>query len=75
VRRVAVPGGAQGRGHVVIHGRPDQRVPEPEALACLGQHTRGACLVHRRDQVRHAASEHNRQIGDGEIRAEQGRRP
>ena len=50
-------------------------MPEPEAVAGLGQHASGARLVHRRDQVRHAASEHDRQIGDREIRAEQGRRP
>ena len=50
-------------------------MPEPETVAGLGQHASGACLVHRRDQVRHAASEHDRQIGDREIRAEQGRRP
>ena len=75
VRRVAVPGSAQRRGHIVVQGRPDQRVPEPEAVAGLGQHASGACLVHRRDQVRHAAAEHDRQIGDREVRAEQGRRP
>ena len=73
--RVAVPGGAQRRRHIVVQRRPDQRVPEPEAVAGLGQHASGACLVHRRDQVRHAAAEHDRQIGDREIRAEQGRRP
>jgi len=34
-----------------------------------------AHLVDRRDQVRHAAPQHNRRIRDREIRAEQGRRP
>ena len=50
-------------------------MPEPEAVAGLGQHAGGTCLVHRRDQVRHAAAQHDRQIGDREIHAQQGRRP
>ena len=50
-------------------------MPEPEPAAGLGQHAGGACLVHRRDQVRHAAAQHDAQITDREIRAEQGRGP
>ena len=50
-------------------------MPEPEAVAGLGQHARRACLVDRRDQVRHAAAQHDRQVRHGEIHAEQGRRP
>ena len=48
---------------------------EPEAVAGLGQHASGARLVDRRDQVRHAAAEHDGQVGDREVRAEQRRRP
>jgi len=50
-------------------------MPEPQAVAGLGQHAHGTCLVDRRDQVRHATPKHDRQIRDREIRAEQGRRP
>ena len=50
-------------------------MPEPEARGRTRPARRGARLVHRRDQVRHAASEHDRQVGDREVRAEQGRRP
>ena len=64
-----------GRGHLVVQRRPDQRMPEPQAGAGLGQHAGGARLVHRRDQVRHAAAQHDRQVMTGEIHAEQGRRP
>ena len=45
-------------------------MPEPEAVARLGQHAGGTRLVNRRDQVRHAATQHDRQVGDREIRAE-----
>jgi hypothetical protein len=37
-------------------------MPEPQAVAGLGQHADGTCLVNRRDQVRHAAAEHDRQV-------------
>ena len=47
---------------------------EPQAVAGLGQYADRACLVHRGDQVRHAPAEHDGQIGDREVRAEQGRR-
>ena len=50
-------------------------MPESEAVARLGQHASGARLVDRRDQVCHAAAEHDGQIGDREVRAEQSRRP
>ena len=50
-------------------------MPEPEAAAGLGQHADGTRLVHRRDQVRHAAAQYDRQIGDREIHPEQGRGP
>ena len=72
---VAVPRGAHRRRHLVVQRRPDQRMPEPEAVPGLGQHAGRARLVHRRDQVRHAAAQHDRQVGDREIHAEQGRRP
>ena len=47
---------------------------EPETGAEFRQHTGSTGLLNRRDQVRHAAAEHDRQVGDREIRAEQGRR-
>ena len=72
---IAVPGGAHRRRHLVVQRFPDQRVPEPEAPAGLGQHADGTCFVHCRDQVGHAAIQHDRQIRDREIRAEQRRRP
>jgi len=50
-------------------------MPEPQAVAGLGQHADRARLVDRRDQVRHAAAQHDGQIGDGEFHPEQGRRP
>ena len=49
-------------------------MPEPEAGAGLGQHPGGTRLLHRRDQVRHAAAQHDRQIGDRELHPEQRRR-
>ncbi len=71
----AVPGRAYRRRHVVIQCGPDQRMPEPQAVAGSGQHAHGTRLVHRRDQVGNAAAQHGGQIGDREVRAEQGRRP
>ena len=50
-------------------------MPEAQAVGGLGQHADGTCLVHRRHQVRHVTAQHDGQIGDREVRAEQGRRP
>jgi hypothetical protein len=38
-------------------------VAAPEAVAGLSQDAGGACLAYRRYQIRHAAAEHDRQIG------------
>ena len=72
---VAVPGGAHRHRYLVVQRRPDQRMPEPEAAAGLGQHAGRAGLVHGRDQVGHAAAQHDRQVRHGEVHAQQGRRP
>ena len=48
-------------------------MPEPEAGAGLGQHPGGTRLVHRRDQLGHAAAQHDRQVGDRELHPEQRR--
>ena len=72
---IAVPGGAHRRRHLVVQRRPDQRMPESEAIAGFGQHAGGTRLVNRRDQVRHAAAQHDRQIRNRELHAQQGRRP
>jgi hypothetical protein len=49
-------------------------MPEPEVGAGLGQYAGGTRLFHRRDQVRHAAVQHDRQVMNREIHAEQGGR-
>ncbi len=72
---IAVPGGAHRRRYLVVQRRTDHRMPEPETVARLSQHADGACLVNGRDQVRHAATEHGRQVRHGEIHAEQCRGP
>ena len=69
-----MPGRADGGRHLVVQRRPDQRMTERQAVAGFGQHSDGTCLVHRRDQVRYASAQHDGQIGDREVRAEQGRR-
>ena len=48
-------------------------MPESEAAAGLGQHADGACLVYGRDQVSNTAVQHDRQVRDREVHAEQGR--
>ena len=50
-------------------------MPEPEGVAGLGQHARGAGVVDGRDQVCHAAAQHDRQVRHGKVHAQQGRRP
>ena len=73
--RVAVPGGPHRHRYLLVQRRTDQRMPEPQAVAGFGQHAGGACLVHGRDQVRHTAAQHDRQVRHREIHTEQGRRP
>ena len=74
-QRITMPGGTHRRGHLVVQRRPDQRMPESEAIAGLRQHADGTRLVHGRDQVRHPAAKHRGQIRDREVHAEQGRGP
>ena len=73
--RVPVPGGAHRRRHFLVKRRADQRVPEAKAVTRFGEHARDARLVDSREQVRQAAAEHDRQVGDLEVHAEQRRSP
>ena len=52
--RLAVPGGPHRQRYLLVQGRADQWMTEPEAGAGLGQDAGGPGLVHGRDQVRHA---------------------
>jgi hypothetical protein len=50
-------------------------MPESQAMTRLGQHAGLNRLVDRREQVRHAAVQHDRKIRNREVHAQQGRRP
>ena len=58
--RITVPGSSDRRWHVVVQGRPDERMPESEAAAGLGQHADSARLVDRR--IRSATPRYDRQV-------------
>ena len=71
---VAVPGGAHRGGHLGVERLPDQRVPEREADAGIGQHPHRPGLVERGDQGGDGPAEHRGQVGDPELHSEQRRR-
>jgi hypothetical protein len=48
-------------------------MPEPKTTVRFGQNASGTCLINRWEQVRHGAAEHEHQIRDGEVSAEQSR--
>ena len=73
--RLAVPGGPHRSRYLLVEGGADQRVPEPQPAAGLGQHAGGPGLVHGRDQVRDAPAEHGGQVWHREVHAEQGGGP
>ena len=70
---IAVPGGPHRCWYLVVQRSPDQRMPEREAVARIGQHASRACLGNGRNQVGHAATEDGRQIRHGKVDAEQRR--
>ena len=49
-------------------------MPEPKTTVRFSQNASGTCLINRREQARHGAAEHEHQISDGEVSAEQSRR-
>src|SRR5260370_7728662 len=50
------------RSHFLVERRPDQQVPEAEAVARFGEHARGARLVNGREQVRQKSEEHTSEL-------------
>ena len=71
---VAMPGGTHRHRYLLIQRRADQRMPESQAGAGLGEHAGGAGLVDGREQVRHATVQHDRQVRHGEVDPKQGGR-
>ena len=64
-----------GAGDLLIQGGADEGVPEPQPGAGVCQDTRDARLVERREQITHSPAHQYRQVGHGEVDAEQRGRP
>src|SRR6185437_3670764 len=73
--RVAVPGGPYRHWKLVVKRGADQRVPEGQAVARLGDHAGRTGIVDGRYQVGYAPTEHDRQVGYREVDPKQGCRP
>jgi hypothetical protein len=67
VQRASQPGRDSCRQRIT-----DQAVPEHQSCAGFGQDAGGDALLHDRNQAGGAATGHHREIGDRELRTEQG---
>ena len=50
-------------------------MPEPQAIAGFGEYAGGPGLINGRDQARHTAPQHDREVRHREVHSEQGCRP
>ncbi|WP_260195403.1 hypothetical protein [Actinophytocola gossypii] len=69
--RVQVPHRADGLGYVVVEHSSDQRVSERELLTSVPQHTRNTGLIEDEDQLGNAPTNHDREVRDEKVHAQQ----